>query len=197
MSLKWQFTSSRHRQNLHSGRRILQSDRVPIGRDRRMPHSPHSGTIPGSESVRNCPFDTTQIQVGIRIQFCTGGEAHRSIELQPTCVYIFVSIGATWHMSGTHLDTQSDIQVVHRYPHSGLESVVESASPEFQCACLWSNSEYQSHPISCTFMSSIWQPLWVWPYTPSSLSGSTSNSDPAPISRDSHTPGTHLRHHTG
>ena len=73
-----------------------------------------------------------------------------SIGMQRTYALMLECLKANWHKGTSHLGYQSDIQVVHRYPHSGLESVVESASRNSYPACLWSNSEYQSHPISCT-----------------------------------------------
>ena len=54
--LESQFTSSRHRQNLHSGRRILQSDGVHIGTDRCHTRICHSGPIPGTRHMPFCPL---------------------------------------------------------------------------------------------------------------------------------------------
>ena len=61
----WQFTSSRHRQNLHSGRRILQSDGVHIGTDQGHMRIRVSGPIPGtnsgSESSPNVELDLARL----------------------------------------------------------------------------------------------------------------------------------------
>ena len=48
--LESQFTSSRHRENVHSGRRILQFDALYRATDGHHTHSPHSRPIPGTNS---------------------------------------------------------------------------------------------------------------------------------------------------
>ena len=51
-----QFTSSRHRENVHSGRRILQSDRMRNGTYRGHMHMRVSGPILGTSRVPFCPL---------------------------------------------------------------------------------------------------------------------------------------------
>ena len=79
--LESQFTSSRHRQNLHSGRRILQSDRMRNGTYRGHMHMRVSGPIPGtnsgSESSPNVELDLVRVSRPI-LYWNTGTSVHRA-----------------------------------------------------------------------------------------------------------------------